>query len=111
MVNHLVREGDPLLFWNQLHEIQLDLLRRFGGRKIETPRDPKYMGVDDDSFGFSIGDSHNNIGGFTRDTGKLDQFFHRVRDSPVELIQYHAAGTLNAPGLISIKPGGANLSF
>src|ERR1700735_1503603 len=55
VVDHLVRESDPVVLGNDFHQILFDWNRLGFFRKLETPGEPEYMRIHHHADGFAEG--------------------------------------------------------
>src|SRR6266567_7565101 len=67
------------------------------------------MGINHDAFGNSEGHTEDYVRGFSRRARKPQQLCHRLRYLAAEFFDQHLAGTLDGFGLVTKKPGRANV--
>ena len=94
----------PALPRNDFHEPYFDPVRVFLFIGESHPvGDAKDVGIDDHTFIFPERVSQHDVGRFSRDPVKREEFFHRVRDLAAEIVANRPAGQLNAAGFVPIK--------
>ena len=111
VVDQLMREGDPTVLRNELHQVMLDLLRLVVDRKLKPAREAQDMRVDDHADGDLIPAPAHDVGRLAGDAGKLEQLFHGLRDLVAEALDDGFGGALDGLGLIAEEAGGADQRF
>ena len=111
VMDELMREGDPVILGNDLHQFLFDFLRRVAFGNAQAAGDAEDVRVDDYAFGFAEADAEDDVGGFAGDTGDGDELGEGLRDLAAELGDDFAGGTLNGFGLVVEEAGGADEGF
>lgn len=92
VMNELMRELDPVIAGDDLHQVLFDLFGIAGFREPKAVGKAQDVGVDDDAFGNSIGNTKNDIGGLTRGSWNCKEFGHALRDLTAEVRDYTFCG-------------------
>ena len=100
MMDELMREGNPAVLRNDLHELLLDLLRCVAFGNAEAAGDAKDVGVDDHAFSLAEADAENHVGRLSRGAGDGDQLGEGLRNLPAEFGDDLAGRALNGFGLV-----------
>lgn len=86
MVDDLVREGDPVILGNDLHQLLLDLLGGVAFGQFEAVGDAENVRIDHYAFGLAKADAENHIGCFAGCAGNGGQLCNGLRDLATELL-------------------------
>ena len=84
MEDDLVREDNPLLFWNDLHEVLFDLLGVGVFGQVEAGGDALDVRIDNDSGSDAIGGAEDDVGGLARSAGDGQHLFDGSGDLTAE---------------------------
>lgn len=108
MVNELVREGDPVVLRDNLHQLLLDLLRRVAFGQAEAMGDAEDMRVHDNAFGFAKRNAKNDVGGLACCAGDGDELSESLRNLALEFGDDLSSRALDRFGLVAVEAGGAD---
>ena len=106
MVDEFVAELNPAVFGDDFFEVLLDFDGVGVGGELETAGEAKDVGVDHDAGGDAVPGAEDDVGGFSRDAGKLEHLVYGLRDLAVEFFDEDAGGADDAFGLVAEEAGG-----
>ena len=106
-----MREIDPVLPGDEFHQRLLDLFGSALPGETETTREAQDVGVNDDAFRFAKGDAEDDVGGFSANAVKLDEFVKRAGDFAVVVIKQGAAAIADGIGFVAEETGGVDEGF
>ena len=86
MPDDLMREQNPFLARNYLHQILLNVLRIVVLRELQPARDAMKVRVHHHALGFAEPRAQDNIRRLARDPGQSQQLFHGFRNLAAELV-------------------------
>ena len=109
--DQLVREDDPFVLRDHEGQVLFDFLWVFVAGEVQAIRKALDVGVNDDATGDAVGGSEDDIGGFARNAGELQDFFHRTRDFIAVDLNDCFAGAHDGFGFVAEEAGGANFLF
>ena len=107
MPDHEVGKKGPVLSEHQLHQSRFDLNRIVQPGETHAAGETAHVGVDDDSLGQIEGVAQNHIGGFTADSRKFVEMFHRLRNLAPVILDQGSGTAANRFGFGAVKAGGA----
>lgn len=84
MVDDLVREADPAILRENVHQLLFDFLRGVALGQAEPMADAEDVRVDNYAFGLAEADSENYVGGFAGCAGDGDELGKSLRNFAVE---------------------------
>ena len=84
-MNDLVREVDPSVLRQNLHQLLLDLLRRVALGQLQAPRNAEDMRVDHHAFCLAEADAQDYVGRFACSTGQRDKLGQRLGNLALEI--------------------------
>lgn len=105
VVDELVRELNPVVAGDDLHQLLLDLLWIVGLREAEAIGEAQNVCVDHDALGDSVGGAQHDIGGFSGGSGNSEEFGHGVRHLAAEVRDDALCGTRDGLGLVVVEAG------
>ncbi len=88
MKNNLVREENPSIARNNLHQVPLDCYRIVVLRQIEPTADALHVGIDHHAGGNSVGGAQHHVSGLAGRTRNRDEFLQGSRNVAAELVDY-----------------------
>ena len=105
-----MRKDDPALSGNECHEVLFDLFGVLPGGQSQPLRYPPHVSIHHNARYF-IGIADDDIGGFSPDSGKLDQRLQVSRNLAAKLLVQNPASLFDALRLIVEEPGGPDIVF
>ena len=111
VVDQLMREGDPAVFWNHTHQFLLHLLRSVALSEAQPVRNAKDVRVDDHAFGFLEAHAEYNVGRLARRTGNGDQLGQRLRNLAAKVRIDRLRRAFDGLCLVAKEPGCADELF
>src|SRR5579883_1207156 len=105
MIDQHVREVQPVLSRNNLHEVLFNFDGAFVDGPAETPHEATNMRIDDDSLDDAKSVAQDDVSGFAGDAGQGEQFGHSTRDLASEVGDDALGGGANISGFIAIEAG------
>src|SRR3954463_12643130 len=111
MPDQLVGKVDPLLAWDDLHKVLLDLLRHLIAGEFKTPRETVDVGVDDDALRFLEPRTEDDVGGFAGNSGQGEELVHLLRDLAFEIFDDLARGADDRFRFVAEEAGAANIGL
>lgn len=106
-----MREADPVVSRNDLHQVPFDSVRRSLLRKLQPSGQAYHMRVYHHAIGDSVPRSKYDIGGLACDTRKTQDLVHRSWDLATKLFGHCPCRTLDRFRLVAEKSGGSNQFF
>jgi hypothetical protein len=99
-MDDLMREENPAVLWNRLHQILFDLRWIVLAGQIEAAGDAVNMGIYDDSRSNSKGSSEHDVGSLSRSAGDGKQVFDVTRNLAFEVVFNSLRRANNAPRFV-----------
>ena len=87
----------PVLPWESVHQIALDLFGRFLPGEPESACEPQYVGIDSDTFVFSEDDREDDGRSFPTDAGQFCECLHGIGHLPAMILDQQATHFLDVP--------------
>jgi hypothetical protein len=103
VMNQLMRERNPSILRNDLHQVLLHLLRSCLLGQLQPPRQPHNMRIDHDPRGNPVPRPQHYIPGLPRHPRQRKNLLHRLRNLPLKLLRNHPRRTLNRLCLVPKK--------
>src|SRR5664279_4529175 len=107
----LVRETNPLVARDRLHQVLLDLLRILVFRQLQAARDALHMRVHHHAVGDPVPRSQHDVRGLAGHSGQLQEFVHGARYLAAELADQLTGGAHHRLRFVAEESGGANVVF
>src|SRR2546425_8870021 len=101
----LMREENPLLSRNDLHQVLLDLLWIVVLRQFQSSRDAMDVGVHDQTFGLAEPGAQDDVGGFAGHSWQREQVIHVLGNLAAELADDFSRRANNRFRFIAKKTG------
>ena len=89
-------------FGDNLHQIELDFNRVFMGRQSKATRNSAHMGIHHNPWNTESG-AQNDVGGFTPNTGQINELLQTLRDLPAMDLQQFPGAIFNIFGFVVVK--------
>lgn len=103
-----VREVDPVLPGNELHELLLHELRGRSFGEAQAMREAEHVGVDDEAIRDTERGTEDDVRRFARDTWKNEELRHRSWYLAFEIGLHPGRRTLDGFRLVPIEAGRAD---
>src|SRR5579862_4949230 len=105
----LVREEDPLVTRDHVHQVPLDLLRIGVSGQLQTVRNALHVRIDDHTVRDLVPGAQHDIGGLARDPRHGQQLVHGARDLAAKFADDLARRPYQRLRLIAKEAGGADI--